>query len=101
VDLDDLERAGKPADPVSHFALPVPSLVICELSGVPYVDRAEFQDRSMRLLDTALPMEQRVAAQREDRSYMAGLGARAQRTRARTCSACWCASTAAISVPMS
>lgn len=76
--LDDLQRAGKPADLVSHFALPVPSLVICELLGVPYADRAEFQDRSVRLLDTSLPMEQRVAAQREDRAYMAGLVARAQ-----------------------
>ncbi|MFI7636175.1 cytochrome P450 [Nonomuraea sp. NPDC049400] len=76
--LDDLEEAGKPADLVAHFALPVPSLVICELLGVPYADRAAFQDRATRLLDTSLPMEQRVAAQREDRAYMAGLVARAQ-----------------------
>ncbi|MET8053895.1 cytochrome P450, partial [Streptosporangium sp. NPDC005286] len=76
--LDDLERAGKPADLVAHFALPVPSLVICELLGVPYADRAEFQDRSVRLLDVSLPTEQRSAAQREDRAYMAGLVARAQ-----------------------
>ncbi|WP_238501568.1 cytochrome P450 [Streptosporangium sp. KLBMP 9127] len=76
--LDDLERAGKPADLVAHFALPVPSLVICELLGVPYADRAEFQERSVRLLDTSVPMEQRVAAQWEDRAYMAGLVARAQ-----------------------
>jgi cytochrome P450 len=32
--LDDLERAGAGADLVSTFALPVPSLVICELLGV-------------------------------------------------------------------
>ncbi len=76
--LDDLERAGKPADLVEHFALPVPSLVICELLGVPQADRAEFHERSVRLLDTSLPLEQRVAAQREDRAYMAGLVARAQ-----------------------
>ncbi|MFD2470087.1 cytochrome P450 [Amycolatopsis silviterrae] len=76
--LDDLERAGKPADLVEHFALPVPSLVICELLGVPKADRAEFHERSVRLLDTSLPMEQRVAAQREDRAYLAGLVARAQ-----------------------
>jgi len=76
--LDDLERAGKPADLVSHFALPVPSLVICELLGVPYADRAEFQDRSARLLDVSLPMEQRRAARQEDHEYMAGLVARAQ-----------------------
>ncbi|MEO3794556.1 cytochrome P450 [Nonomuraea sp. B10E15] len=76
--LDDLERAGKPADLVAHFALPVPSLVICELLGVPHADRDEFQERSARMLDTSLPMEQRVAAQREDRAYMAGLVGRAQ-----------------------
>ncbi|MEU6789938.1 cytochrome P450 [Nonomuraea angiospora] len=76
--LDDLERAGKPADLVEHFALPVPSLVICELLGVPYADRAEFQERSARMLDVALPMEQQAAARREDRAYMTGLVARAQ-----------------------
>ena len=32
-----------PADLVEHFALPMPSLVICELLGVPYADREDFQ----------------------------------------------------------
>ncbi|MGW0810611.1 cytochrome P450 [Nonomuraea sp. NPDC002799] len=76
--LDDLERSGKPADLVSAFALPVPSLVICELLGVPYADRAEFQHRTARLLDTSLPMEQRPALQRESRAYMTGLVTQAQ-----------------------
>ncbi|MBE1592235.1 cytochrome P450 [Nonomuraea angiospora] len=76
--LDDLERAGKPADLMAHFALPVPSLVICELLGVPYADRAEFQDRSTRLLGTSLSPEELNAVRREDRAYMAGLVARAQ-----------------------
>jgi len=76
--LDDLERAGKPADLMAHFALPVPSLVLCELLGVPYADRADFQDRTVRLLDMSLSMEQRAAARREDREYMADLVARAQ-----------------------
>jgi cytochrome P450 len=77
--LDDVERAGKPADLVAHFALPVPSLVICELLGVPYADRDGFQERSARLLDVSLPLEERRAAQLEDRAYLAGLVARAQR----------------------
>lgn len=76
--LDDLEHAGKPGDLVSTFALPVPSLVICELLGVPYSDRAEFQHRTGRLLDASLPMEQRMKLQRESREYMAGLVAQAQ-----------------------
>lgn len=41
--LSAMEQAGSPADLVELFALPVPSLVICELLGVPYADRAEFQ----------------------------------------------------------
>ncbi|MEU8248945.1 cytochrome P450 [Nonomuraea sp. NPDC048916] len=76
--LDDLERAGKPADLVANFALPVPSLVICELLGVPYADRAGFQDRSARLLDTSLSAEELTAVRREERAYLAGLVARAQ-----------------------
>jgi cytochrome P450 len=76
--LDDLEQAGRPADLVSTFALPVPSLVICELLGVPYSDRAEFQHRTLHLLDVSLPLQQRMALQRENRAYMAGLVARAQ-----------------------
>lgn len=75
--LDALERAGRPADLVEHFALPVPSLVICELLGVPRKDRARFHDTSVRMLDTALPMERRVVAQQEGRDYMAGLVDRA------------------------
>ncbi|MFD9701496.1 cytochrome P450 [Lentzea sp. NPDC059081] len=76
--LDDLEQAGKPADLVAHFALSVPSLVICELLGVPYSDLAEFQDRTRRLLDVSLPAEEQIAAQRETRKYMADLVAQAQ-----------------------
>ena len=76
--LDDLEHVGKPGDLVSTFALPVPSLVICELLGVPYSDRAEFQHRTGRSLDASLPVEQRMKLQRESREYMAGLVARAQ-----------------------
>ncbi len=76
--LDDLERAGAPADLIAHFALPIPSLVICELLGVPYSDRAEFQGRTRRLVNVALPMDQRVAVMRENREYMADLVARAR-----------------------
>jgi len=76
--LDDLERAGKPADLVSLFALPVPSLVICELLGVPFADRDGFQGRSARMLDMSLPPEEQRKASRENREYMAELVARAQ-----------------------
>lgn len=41
--LDAMDQAGPPVDLVTEFALPVPSLVICELLGVPYEERGRFQ----------------------------------------------------------
>jgi cytochrome P450 len=76
--LDGMERAGPALDPIQPFALPIPSLVICELLGVPYEDRADFQCRSSRPLDLSLPPRERTASFRKLRGYMAGLAARAQ-----------------------
>jgi len=77
--LDLLEAAGSPADLVQHFALPVPSLVICELLGVPYADRDDFQRRSARQLDLSIAIPERLELAREARAYMSTLiaGARA------------------------
>ena len=77
--LDAMERAGAPADLVSAFALPIPSLVICELLGVPYADRDGFQRRSLRQLDMALAPLERQAVADESRSYMRSLVERARR----------------------
>lgn len=41
--IDDMLAGPKPADLVGAFALAVPSLVICELLGVPVADQAMFQ----------------------------------------------------------
>ncbi|NUW32453.1 cytochrome P450 [Nonomuraea sp. SMC257] len=71
--LDAMEKAGPPADLVQAFALPIPSLVICELLGVPYGDREGFQHRTSRMLDVSVPVEQRVKLQMESRAYMSGL----------------------------
>ncbi|WP_353946785.1 cytochrome P450 [Streptomyces sp. HUAS MG91] len=48
--LDAMERQGPPAELVGAFALPVPSMVICALLGVPYADHEFFEERSRRLL---------------------------------------------------
>ncbi|MGW3498914.1 cytochrome P450 [Streptomyces sp. NPDC001020] len=48
--LDAMEAAGPPAELVSAFALPVPSMVICALLGVPYADHDFFEEQSRRLL---------------------------------------------------
>lgn len=76
--LDALATAGPPADLVAQFALPIPSLVICELLGVPYEDRAEFQQRTSRQLDVTKPIEESLALAREGHEYMSGLIARAR-----------------------
>lgn len=50
--LDAMAAAGdRPVDLVQEFALPIPSLVICDLLGVPYQDRAEFQHLAMARFD--------------------------------------------------
>ena len=41
--LDVMAASGSPVDLVDTFAMPIPSLVICELLDVPYPDRADFQ----------------------------------------------------------
>ena len=77
--LDALEHGGAPADLVAEFAVPIPALAICELLGVPYDDRAEFQRRTNRQLDESLSIEQREQVWGESRTYMAELVSRARR----------------------
>lgn len=77
--LDEMETAGAPVDLVDNFALPIPSLVICELLGVPYDDREDFQRRSARQLDLSIPIPDRIELQREGRAYMGSLVERSRR----------------------
>lgn len=48
--LDRMLEQGPPAELVSAFALPVPSMVICSLLGVPYSDHEFFEGQSRRIL---------------------------------------------------
>ena len=74
--LDAMQAAGDSADLVAKFALPIPSLVICELLGVPYDEREEFQHRSHRLLRVDLPIEEVRKAGDGIREFMGRLVAR-------------------------
>ncbi|WUW40162.1 cytochrome P450 [Micromonospora rifamycinica] len=68
--LDAMLAAGTSADLVPAFAVPVPALVICELLGVRYQDRAEFQQRAADLLQTNVPVKEAVANAEAQRAFM-------------------------------
>ncbi|MEV0375972.1 cytochrome P450 [Streptomyces sp. NPDC050636] len=68
--LDAMAAAEGPVDLVQAFALPVPSLVICELLGVPYADREEFQRNSATLLRLDSSPEEFQQAQTAMRGYI-------------------------------
>ncbi|MFJ8001445.1 cytochrome P450 [Streptomyces sp. NPDC096310] len=56
--LTAMSELSGPVDLVEHFALPLPSLVICELLGVPYEDHAFFQEQSKPLVDQKATAEE-------------------------------------------
>lgn len=68
--LDAMLAGGTSADLVTAFALPVPSLVICELLGVRYADRAEFQDRTATMLNLDTPFGELLRVRDEMRGFM-------------------------------
>ncbi|MDA3628776.1 cytochrome P450 [Saccharopolyspora oryzae] len=68
--IDGILAGPRPVDLVSTLSLPVPSLVICELLGVPYADHDFFQQRSSRLVHRTTPLEQRISSARELRAYL-------------------------------
>ncbi|MDN5917560.1 MAG: cytochrome P450 [Pseudonocardia sp.] len=70
--IDDLLAAGPPADLVTGLALPVASMVICELLGVPYADHEFFQDASTRLVQSTDPASS-LPARNDLTGYLDGL----------------------------
>ncbi|MCZ2403631.1 cytochrome P450 [Paenarthrobacter sp. Z7-10] len=68
--LDEMESAESPANLVSAFALPIPSIVISDLLGVPERDRTSFQKNSEVLIDLAQPQEIRGAAAAAMQNYV-------------------------------
>ncbi|MET7408185.1 cytochrome P450 [Streptomyces parvulus] len=71
--LDAMARLTPPVDLVERFALPVPSLVICELLGVPYEDRATFQTNTAAFLVRDQAFDEKMAAYGAMTSYLAEL----------------------------
>ncbi|MFD1832253.1 cytochrome P450 [Streptomyces desertarenae] len=71
--VDALLGGPNPVDFVEAFALPVPSLVICELLGVPYADHAFFQDNSRTIINRDTTPAQRDEAFGRLAGYLGGL----------------------------
>jgi cytochrome P450 len=68
--LDAMLDGPRPADLVRALALPVPSLVICELLGVPYDEHDFFQTHSAQLLNRRATEQERQHAALELAIYL-------------------------------
>ncbi len=71
--LDEMSRSGPPVDLVQAFALPIPSLVICELLGVPYEERDRFQHTTSKIVRLSATLEEVNAAVEELNAYLSEL----------------------------
>ncbi|PKW17192.1 cytochrome P450 [Saccharopolyspora spinosa] len=71
--IDEMLAGPRPVDLVRAMSLPVPSLVICELLGVPYAEHDFFQERTSRLFRRTTSAESRGAAIGEIQAYLDGL----------------------------
>ncbi len=70
--LDAVAALGGAADLVTTFALPVPSLLICELLEIPYDDRARFQRDAATILTTDAAPRARADAFTDLTTYLTG-----------------------------
>jgi cytochrome P450 len=71
--LDRMAAAGPPVDLVQEFAIPLPSLVACELLGVPHDLGLEFLRRGGLNVDREMTMEEREADLKAARAIMGEL----------------------------
>jgi cytochrome P450 len=71
--LDAMEKAGPPTDLVTSFAKPIPTIVICELLGVPYADRRSFQEQVESFMSGETSDEDLIAAYTATQRYLADL----------------------------
>jgi cytochrome P450 len=69
--MDAMEAAGAPVDFIEMFALPVPSMVICELLGVPHEERGRFEEADRVVFDFAgSTAEEKLQAMRDVYAYV-------------------------------
>jgi cytochrome P450 len=79
--IDEMVKSGPPAELSEALAVPLPGLMVCELSGVPYADRDQFRNWVGALMSvTALTAEQRGEYLGQLAGYLATLAQRRRQT---------------------
>jgi cytochrome P450 len=68
--LDAMLAEPQPADLVEALSLPMPSMVICELLGVPYADHGFFQVNTAAMIKRETPPDERRACFERVRAYL-------------------------------
>ncbi|RUL90366.1 cytochrome P450 [Micromonospora gifhornensis] len=71
--LDEVVRRGPGVDLVATFTLPVPSVVICRLLGVPYADHEFFEHQSRRIAAGTSTAAESADAFGQLKRYLLGL----------------------------
>ncbi|KOX11882.1 cytochrome P450 [Nocardiopsis sp. NRRL B-16309] len=71
--IDAMLAGPRPVDLVQALSLPVPSLVICEMLGVPYDDHDFFQTRSGAIVSHTATAEEKQRAVIDLLTYVSGL----------------------------
>ncbi|MEU6907854.1 cytochrome P450 [Streptomyces coeruleorubidus] len=71
--IDEMLAGPNPVDLLTAFALPVPSLVIAQLLGVPYEDHDFFQRSSSLVLDGSVPADEARRVSGELAAYLDNL----------------------------
>ncbi|WP_128932055.1 cytochrome P450 [Bradyrhizobium zhanjiangense] len=74
--LDAMQRLGPPLDLVETFALAVPTLVACEIFGVPTSDRDLFMQFTVRSTNPNATIEDILKVQDEFRTFISQIFAR-------------------------
>jgi cytochrome P450 len=71
--LDNLQARGAPADIIDALAVPLPSMAICDLLGVPVGDRPLFEELTATVLSAGATQRQVISALRRLVDYLDGL----------------------------
>src|SRR5690606_21343537 len=67
--INEMLAAEGPVDVVETLSRPVPTVVICELLGVPYSDREMFQEKALITTSGRFTQEQAIEANEELSDY--------------------------------